>query len=359
LEAPRTPKPADRGQSAFEEQSVAVGVVAAIPETVAKFRVANRGLRQLFEPPKRDRTRHLRLGTWSRQSIDAVKPVGSEEHCRNCLEGSLQRRRSARIDIVSIIAGIGFGIPMDKLLARLRYALRRHGPAGFIWLAGYNLVYYLFLRDRKASPSRRADLFDEKYGTDTGGVREIGSLDVVNAHAARYAARYDPSNPELVRNQLSRLQLDYGRFTFIDFGSGKGRVLLTAARFPFTEVIGVEFSRELHEIALRNIVRFPPNETRAGSIRSVHGDAGTFKLPQSDLLCYFYNPFGPPVLEAVAARLVAHTERYGYRVIVIYVNPRHRGIFDKTGKFLVMHDAADVVVLTSHQYAASGVTPIC
>ena len=86
----------------------------------------------------------------------------------------------------------------------------------------------------------------------SSGMREIGTLDVVSSAAARYAVRYDPSNPEVVRGLISKLQIDYSRFSFIDFGSGKGRVLLVAAGFPFKEVIGVEFSRELHEVALKN-----------------------------------------------------------------------------------------------------------
>ena len=118
--------------------------------------------------------------------------------------------------------------------------------------------------DLKGSPYRRRFVFDGKYSTDTGGVRDIGTFDVVDAPAARYAVRYDPSSPELVRTQLANLKIGFERFTFIDFGSGKGRVLMLAAGFPFKEMIGVEFSRELHEIAVKNIARFPRSETRAG-----------------------------------------------------------------------------------------------
>ena len=236
---------------------------------------------------------------------------------------------------------------MSKWLARLRYALRRHGPAGFIWLAGYNLVYYISRRDRNADRTAQPDAFDGNYGTETSGMREIGTLDVVSAAAARYAVRYDPSNPEVVRTLISKLQIDHSRFSFIDFGSGKGRVLLVAAGFPFIEVIGVEFSRELHEVALKNIARFPRNETHAGMVRSIHDDASAYEPPRSDLVCYFYNPFGAPVMERVAMRLAELHERYGYRVIIIYVDPRHPDIFEKTTKFAILTNSPDVAVLTT------------
>jgi SAM-dependent methyltransferase len=225
-----------------------------------------------------------------------------------------------------------------------------------MWLVSYNLRYHTFRRDRNIGKSGHADLFDEKYGTDTGGVREIGTLDVVNAPAARYAVRYNPSNPELVRAQLARLEIDYARFVFIDFGSGKGRVLLAAAAFPFKEVIGVELSRELHDIALQNIARFSLTETRVGRIASIHGDAAAFAVPQSNIVCYFYNPFGPPIMERVVERLVAHSQQHGFRVIIIYVDARHPEIFTRTGKFAILGNDPNVLILATHEEIVIGTT---
>jgi len=178
---------------------------------------------------------------------------------------------------------------------------------------------------------------------------DIRSLDVVALSAARYAGRYEPSSGELVRSQLEKLQIDYKRFTFIDFGSGKGRAVLVAAGFPFKEVVGIEFSRELHEIALQNIARIPAGLTRADTIRSIHGDAAAFEPPKSDLVCYFYHPFGPPVMAAVAARLGAHHAEDGYRIIIIYVDPRHREIFEQTQKFVVLDESPEILILTTVQ----------
>src|SRR5207248_4009406 len=113
---------------------------------------------------------------------------------------------------------------------------------------------------------------------------------------ARYAVRYGPSGEHGVRASLEKLHIDPCHFTFIDFGSGKGRVLLIAAGLPFRAVVGIEFSRELHEIAVQNIARFPSDLICAGVVTSRCGDAASFPLPPSNLVCYFHNPFGPPVL---------------------------------------------------------------
>jgi len=148
------------------------------------------------------------------------------------------------------------------------------------------------------------------------------------------------------------LDIEINRFIFIDFGSGKGRVLLVAAQFPFSEVIGVEFSRQLHEIALRNISRFPAEQLRCCFIRSILEDAAAFILPPSDLVCYLYNSFESKVLTSVVQKLAAHAGN-GYRVIVIYVNPVHREVFDQNGIFTVIAESPEgkwlpgAVVLTT------------
>lgn len=230
-------------------------------------------------------------------------------------------------------------------IARIRYAYHRHGAIGFIPLVWHNIAHY-WKRYSRRIRTPATDPFDEEYGTDTRSIREISSLDVLDSPNAIYANRYEPTDHH-IRSSLEKLGVDLRRFTFIDFGSGKGRALLIAATFPFKEVIGVEFSRELHETAIKNIARFPPNLIRSGAVRSVHSDAALFVLPASDLVCYFANPFGPPVLSQVVARLSSHTRRSGYWIIIIYMNPKHPEVFEQTRDFAVIDNSSDTLILTT------------
>lgn len=239
---------------------------------------------------------------------------------------------------------------MSGWLPRLRYAWRRHGPIGFVRLAAYNVVHHILGRKRSAD----LDPFDATYGTETGSVREIGSLDIAASAAAAHAVRYEPSPSQLIQAEIDRLPIDHERFAFIDFGSGKGLALLVASGFPFKDVIGIEFSRELHEVAVQNIARLPPDIIRAGSVRSIHGDAASFEPPLCDLVCYFYNPFGPTVITPVVERLAQHHAQRGYRVFVIYVDPRHREVFEEIGAFAVLNETPHVVTLTTPARADGG-----
>jgi SAM-dependent methyltransferase len=239
---------------------------------------------------------------------------------------------------------------MDQLTKRIASAWHRHGFSGFVYLVGKNI--YLTFRNIVRQPSKvlrgaREDSglqsFDAAYGTETSAIREVGSLDIASPNA-RHAVRYQPSSDALVRNAISRLEIDPTTFTFVDFGSGKGRVLMVAAEYPFKQIIGVEFSPELNAIAKRNIARLPPDLNHGGRISTLCCDAAEFEPPPSALVCYFYNPFGAAVLAPIADRLAARAVQ-GHRTIIIYVDPQNRELFDKTGRFKTLHADRSLLVL--------------
>lgn len=196
---------------------------------------------------------------------------------------------------------------------------------------------------RGAAPSTDTDAFDAEFGIDTAKIREIGTLDL-DAQSARHAVRYQASPADLVRGAIESLNVDPSDMVFVDFGSGKGRVLIIAASFAFKAVVGVELSRELHQIALDNIRRLPRSADRE-RISLNCCNVLDFELPTSNLVCYLYNPFGPAVLEPLLERLRTHAERHGRRLFIIYMDPRHRAIFDKLGAFTTIVDTPQLLVV--------------
>jgi hypothetical protein len=67
----------------------------------------------------------------------------------------------------------------------------------------------------------------------------------------------------------------------------------------------VEYSSDLAVIARRNIERYRGLLRSKNNIAVVHGDAAQFIFPLNPLVCYFYNPFGPVVMEHVFDNLTA------------------------------------------------------
>jgi len=108
--------------------------------------------------------------------------------------------------------------------------------------------------------------------------------------------------------------------SFVEFGAGKGRVVVVVAGLPFGSVIGVELSSSLAGVARANIDR---NRRRAVSrdVRIVEADMGTYPIPDDLAVAYFYNPSrGPAFRQAIEAIRVS-LERRPRRFRLIYGNP--------------------------------------
>lgn len=210
---------------------------------------------------------------------------------------------------------------------RLALAWKRHGPVRFVYLIFYN-IWYAFMRliGRRAVAWSKDMDFDEKHGVDTARTLEVGELNV-DAEAAKFAHRYQATSIEVINQVIGALDVDYREHTFIDFGSGKGRVLLVASSYPFRKIMGVEYSRELHDICEANIRVYRGETQQCFDLESVCCDAGAFVPPEGPLICYFYNPFGRELLVQVADNLAAKASSGGAPVRVIYVEPEMADVF--------------------------------
>ena len=122
---------------------------------------------------------------------------------------------------------------------------------------------------------------------------------------------------------------DYSQYTFIDVGSGKGRVLFVAAEYPFRKVIGVEFSNALHDDAVANLTRYKHSGRRCADIEPVHADAREFEFPDDNLVIYLFNPFGPEVMERMLANLERSLEKHPRHVIVVMLWPDHSDVVEQ------------------------------
>ena len=188
----------------------------------------------------------------------------------------------------------------------------------------------------------RWQIWDVWHDVETCGSAELSSLTVVGDTRA-HAVRYEASGS--VSRVLDSLDIQYNRYSFIDFGSGKGRVLLLASEFPFISVEGVEFSRELHAIASRNILRYRRGHIRCRAVKSVLMNATEYELPPLPVVLYFFNPFTGPVLSCVVAK-IRHSLAVHSRDALIISAGRWtlKGLFEETLELEVVCQTGDITV---------------
>jgi SAM-dependent methyltransferase len=164
---------------------------------------------------------------------------------------------------------------------------------------------------------------DRKYGIQTGGFMiDVGPIGVPG-ETARHGNPYEPIQLEVFRRIMAALPICPSTFTFVDFGSGKGRALVLAAEYGFRRVIGIEHATRLHEAAKRNVARFQLLSGTRIPIALHRADASEFWLPAEDLVCFFYNPFDEVLMGKVLGNIRASLEAAPRRLFLVYRNPRH------------------------------------
>src|SRR5438552_13937135 len=93
-----------------------------------------------------------------------------------------------------------------------------------------------FVRD--STPSRRRQRYgDVQYDWDCRVNTTSATVSWRNRLAGMFHSPYQPTEPSLFHEMLKALKIDFREFTFIDLGSGKGRVLLMAANYPFRRIV--------------------------------------------------------------------------------------------------------------------------
>jgi SAM-dependent methyltransferase len=170
------------------------------------------------------------------------------------------------------------------------------------------------VRHAIATASPGQDDFDLRYGTDTAGVSHLWNYKIESSNAT-YGVSYGSISERHIQVLLAPLPRSA---SFVDLGCGKGRPLLVAAAMGFHHVTGVEFVRELAEIATRNLRTLAVNGT------VLCADVADYDFSPGQLIVYCYNPFASTVMTIVAEKL----RRHQGELWVVYVNPRHGSLFD-------------------------------
>jgi hypothetical protein len=170
-------------------------------------------------------------------------------------------------------------------------------------------------------------LIERWTGTETSSEVDLETLGL----AAEGRVRYEPSSWLDLRRILRRHDVGPDD-VFADFGSGKGRVVLQAARYPFKRVIGVELSEDLTAIAKSNVAA-SGTRRRCREIEFVVADVLDLDVPDDLTFAYVYNPFSGAIFDALLQKLIASVDRSPRALRLIYRTPLEHERIMATGRF--------------------------
>jgi SAM-dependent methyltransferase len=126
---------------------------------------------------------------------------------------------------------------------------------------------------------------------------------------------HDSSGGPILARVFRRLEIPSGSVA-LDLGSGKGGAALTLSRVGFSEVIGVELSEELVQVARRNAERLGRR-----NVRFIQANADAFRDCDHVTHIFMYNPFPCEVMRQVMANLSVSVERAPRQMTIVYRNP--------------------------------------
>jgi hypothetical protein len=229
-----------------------------------------------------------------------------------------------------------------SLSKKIRRSLKRNGIWGTGRVILMNLVNLRAEARRRGTPKSQ---FDQKYNVDTDTWVSLGDLEIDSPNYA-YGQQYAPVNESLFRDAMNQLVIDHSRFTFIDLGSGKGKALLLASAFPFRKIIGVEFSSDLHRVALKNLEACTtPLSCR--DIVSIHQDATTFVFPNDPLVILIFNPFIGKTMDEVLDNIESSARAVPREIFVIYMKPIMADAFRRRPVLQEIHTHEHYIIFTT------------
>jgi SAM-dependent methyltransferase len=169
----------------------------------------------------------------------------------------------------------------------------------------------------KTINSARCEAWDLVHGVDTCGDVPLVTLDFQNKNKTA-GLEYQSHHPKIIRAGLAALAIRPEDFTFIDFGCGKGRVLLVASEFAFRRIIGLEFAPSLAETARRNLKSYRNRRPKCSKIEVITADATEYALTPEPQVLYFYSPFSRAVMDQIVQNIEDSLQRWPRELLVLF-----------------------------------------
>lgn len=170
---------------------------------------------------------------------------------------------------------------------------------------------------------------EKKYQLDTIRVDNL-QHQKIKSENVKHASIYQGTNYFLIEKAFSFLKKENANFHLVDFGCGKGRIMVVAAYYGFKKITGVDFSQSLCNEAEINIEKIKPLFPSV-DFKIICDDAVNYSIKNEDTVFFFFNPFDEVVMLQVVKNILASLKKNPRKIYIVYVNPLHKEIFLSPG----------------------------
>lgn len=199
----------------------------------------------------------------------------------------------------------------------------------------FQYIYYFFrsLYYRGAVNTFKLLTYEGKYekqlGINTHSIVNLDSLTLAG-DSSEQNHHYQGASYYILFSLFNKLPPEIKPNPFIDYGCGKGRALFVAEQCGFTNLIGVDIAKELIDDANANLLIYK-KKNAASKITFLFNDATTYQIPGNASVFYFFNPFGPDIMQQVIKSIKESVKLYPRPIYCLYLNPKYKSVFEENG----------------------------
>lgn len=183
------------------------------------------------------------------------------------------------------------------------------------------LKWALF-KGRLKIENRLSRAYDAKYNVDTAKEEPLADCGVPEQDVARCNGLYRVTWGSLIQKAIGKLRIDHTRYSFIDYGAGKGKAMLMASDYPFKRIIGLEYSERLHAIASANCHAYQSEAQKCRALEPILIDVLNYEPPTGPIVCFMCNPFDDVTMRRMFDRWRTRHEAGERDIRIMYLNMR-------------------------------------
>jgi SAM-dependent methyltransferase len=172
-----------------------------------------------------------------------------------------------------------------------------------------------------------------RYGANTFLPVELKDLTITNGDKKK-ASRYEAVSFYMLEKLLSAFQKVSGLTSIIDLGCGKGRVLMVAPHFGFTNIRGIDFAKELCAQAIANMRE---KEKQFSDIKwsVINDNVENYEIGSQDSVFFMFNPFTDAVLKRFLEKLDASCHQFPRSIYFLYASPQYQKLLLDDGYAII------------------------
>lgn len=170
---------------------------------------------------------------------------------------------------------------------------------------------------------------EKKYQIDTIRIDNL-QHQKIKSNNLKHASIYQATNYFIIEKAFEFLRNDNANHYIVDFGCGRGRVLVVAAFYGFKKITGIDFGESLCREAELNIGKIKPLFPQT-NFEIICDDAVNYSIENDTNVFFFFNPFDEIVMLQIVKNILSSLKKNARKIYIVYINPLHKEIFLSAG----------------------------